>query len=259
MPFTTVQSLKYREFQSFQHEDLCHGVFTRHGGASRAPWKSLNVGASLGDDPAHVRENKQRIFSAMGLAVEQAYEVWQVHSDRVVNTSTPRDDQKLLKADAIITAAPGVVLFMRFADCVPVLFYDPQKRVIALAHAGWKGTAAKIAANVVSEMTSCFGCKPGNILAALGPSICVDHYQVGEEVVQAMQESFGPVADGFLTIKKDQTHLDLWQANIDILTCAGIQSVELAQICTACDNKDWYSHRHEHGHTGRFGVLISMV
>ena len=258
MPFRTVQSLKYYEFQSFQRDELRHGIFSRHGGVSGVPWDSLNVGASVGDNIALVGENKQRIFESLGLTTQQSFEVWQVHSDQVIHSSAPLNGRKLQKADAIITAVANVALFMRFADCVPILFYDPEMRVIAIAHAGWKGTVAKIAAKVVAEMINGFDCKPENILTAIGPSICVDHYEVGEDVSLAVRKSFGSSADEVL-LWQDKAHLDLWLANANTLKSVGIQQVELARKCTVCNNEDWFSHRYEQGLTGRFGALICMV
>ena len=249
---------------NYQFDDLfpkgvVHGVFSRKGGVSPKPWDSLNLGGTVGDLRENVIENRKRIFSSVRLAVETIFDVWQVHSADVIRTDSPRPlDQPHQKADAIITNRPGVTLFMRFADCVPVLFYDPEKHVIGIAHAGWKGTVNKIAVETVTAMKSTYGCQSKNIRVGIGPSIGVDHYEIGPDVIAAVRASFGNASKLVLTEKNGSVYFDLWEANRISLEQAGVESIHIAGICTACDPDNWFSHRVENGKTGRFGALIAL-
>jgi len=162
------------------------------------------------------------------------------------------------KADAILTNHPQVTLFMRFADCVPILLYDPIHRVVGLAHAGWQGTLLKIAQITVERMSSEYGADPGEILAAIGPSIGPDHYEIGMDVAEKVNSVFSNDSPKLLLNREGKVYFDLWQANHFILEMAGIKRIQVAGLCTACHTSDWYSHRAEHGKTGRFGALIAL-
>src|SRR5512143_2813375 len=153
MPFSQPDRIRYFTFESLNEVNITHAVLTRRGGTSPSPWASLNVGGLVGDDPERVMENKQRSLRSLGRPVESIYDVWQVHSRDVVCTDAPRPTNvPHLKADAILTDRPGVTLFMRFADCVPVLLSDPKRRVVGLAHAGWLGTVRRTTAAAVEAM-----------------------------------------------------------------------------------------------------------
>lgn len=240
--------------------DLKHGIFTRHGGVSVAPWASLNLGGNVGDDPAAVRQNHDRMYAALRLDSSRACTVWQVHSaDTVLANGPVRGRRWLALADGMITDQLDTPLAMRFADCTPLLFYDPAQGVIGIAHAGWRGTAQGIGANTVRAMVQAYGCKPSNIQAGIGPSIGPRRYQVGEEVVAAVQAHFG-TTDGL--IRRDPAdgtaYLDLWEANRRDLQCAGVEQIEVAGICTAERTNEFFSHRAEQGRTGRFGAVLSL-
>jgi YfiH family protein len=149
---------------------------------------------------------------------------------------------------------------MRFADCVPLLFYDPARRVLGMAHAGWRGTAAGVGPATVAAMGEAFGCRPADIVAGIGPSIGPAHYEVGPEVAAAIQNAFGEV-EGLLSHPNGngaRPHLNLWEANRRALQMAGVGQIEVAEICTASNVQDFYSHRAEDGRTGRFGALAVL-
>jgi YfiH family protein len=259
MPFHQPDSIRYFTFDSLDQAGVIHAVFTRRGGVSPEPWDSLNVGGLRGDDPARVLENRVLSFRALGCIPESVYDVWQVHSAEVICSDVPRANQPHRKADAILTDRSTVTLFMRFGDCVPVLLYDPIRKVVGIAHAGWQGTVKKTVSATVSTMTTTYGSQPGDILAAIGPSIAAHHYQVGPEVVNQVELAFKADATRLLMKETDgQTTLDLWAANRLVLEQAGVTQIEIAGICTACHTQDWYSHRAEAGLTGRFGVLIAL-
>jgi hypothetical protein len=262
MPFHTPDDLRYFTFDSLDHEDILHAVFTRNGGVSPQPWMSLNVGGLVGDDPARVVENRKRCFNEVGRLPETMFDVWQVHGSDVVCTDAPRPlDIPHQKADIILTDRPDVTLFMRFADCVPVLLYDPRRRVVGLAHAGWLGTVKRAVSSAVQAMHSRYGSNPADIIAAIGPSIAAHHYEVGPEVIDQVRAAFGADSTGLLLSSNgdgQRIYFDLWAANYLILEQCGLRQIEMTGECTACRTEDWFSHRGEHGKTGRFGVLIGL-
>lgn len=259
MPFYQPDSIRYYRFASLEISGLEHAVFTRRGGVSPEPWASLNVGGLRGDDPARVLHNRVLSFQELGRDPDSVYDVWQVHGTEVICTRAPRPAGVMhRKADAILTDRPEVTLFMRFADCVPVLFYDPHRRVVGLAHAGWVGTVEGMVTKMVAAMQAEYGCAPADILAGIGPAIGAHHYPVGEEVAARAEDAFGEEAGTVLERANGVIYFDLWEANRLLLERAGVRQVEVAGICTACQLEDWYSHRGEQGRTGRFGVLIAL-
>lgn len=259
MTFCEHSGLRYFQFDLFPSDEIVHGIFTRHGGVSSQPWQTLNLGGTVGDSRDNVIENRRRIFEAVERPVESIFDVWQVHSSDVVVTERPRPlDEPHTKADAIITNRTDITLFMRFADCVPILLYDPRQRAVGIVHAGWQGTIKKIAAKTVAAMQKAFGSRPEDILAGIGPSIGPDHYEVQDDVVQPALAAFNGLAAEVLVNRRKRTFLDLWTANRLTLEACGVKSIQVAEICTACNTHDWYSHRGEAGKTGRFGTLIGL-
>ncbi len=258
MPFSEQNDIRYYTFDIFP-DSVIHGVVSRRGGVSPAPWDSLNVGGTVGDEIPRIHENRARTFRALRRDIDSLHDVWQVHSADVVYADAPRDpSRELTQADILFTDRPEVTLYMRFADCVPILLYDPRKKVVGIAHAGWLGTVRATARLAVEAMMSRYGSKPKNILAAIGPSIGPDHYQIGPDVALQIQQAFGSQAENLLKTRKRQTYLDLWKANEIQLRNAGVEKIEGAEICTACHLEDWFSHRGEKGNTGRFGALIGL-
>ena len=258
MSFHELDGLRYYSFEIFPNS-VRQAVFTRRGGVSPAPWHSLNLGGSVGDDPGRVAENRIRLFNAMQCDPASIHDVWLIHSTEIVYADSPRPlDAPPLRADIIFTDNPDVSLFMRFGDCVPILFHDPQKKVIGIAHAGWMGTLRGVVGVAVQGMQSHYGCKPENIIAGIGPSIGIDHYEVGAEVVSQFREKYNHDADRVLQARNGSTYLDLWEANAVQLKNAGVEQVQVSGVCTACHLDDWFSHRAEKGRTGRFGALMSL-
>ena len=261
MPFHQFGALRYYTLDSFDQHGLIHGFFTRHGGISPAPWASLNQGGTNGDARPNVVENRRRMFEVFDLPVESIFDSWQVHGREVLAADQPRKlDAPHQKADAILTDRKEITLVMRFADCVPILLFDPVKRATGIVHAGWQGTVQRAAAAAVEAMHSRYGSRPADILAGIGPSICVQHYEIsrGPEVIDAVHQTFGGNADTVLSRLNGSVHLDLWKANRIVLEDCGVRQIETTGLCTACHNEDWFSHRAEKGKTGRYGVLLSM-
>ncbi len=261
------------QFENPAFEGIEHAIFTRLGGVSRGPLASLNVGRSVGDDPAAVVENLRRVYAHMGLAAGQVVTPWQVHSNRVAVVSGHDAGQILPNTDGLVTATPGLALLLRFADCQSILLYDPEHHALGLVHAGWRGVAQGIAIRAVEGMRAAFGTRPRALVAGLGPAIGPCCYVVGDEVAAAMgyalpdwrrvmhplpaaPDGQNPQGDG------DESgtawRFDLPAANAQQLASAGIVNVEQANLCTSCHNDEFYSHRASNGQTGRFAVVAVL-
>ena len=259
MPFNQSGAIKYYTFASLDNQGLYHAVFTRNGGFSPAPWHSLNFGASVGDDINRVVQNRETALGSIHLKPDSVHDVYQVHSTHIVKTDVPLSPGEVhIKADAIITQHPNVTLLMRFADCTPILLFDPVNRAIGIAHAGWIGTVEKIAKKTVLAMVENYGSNPGDILAAIGPSIGPDHYSIGKDVLDRVCSSFSDNISQVTIYNNDNIFFNLWKANQIILSDIGVRNIEISEICTNCNLNDWYSHRGEHGKTGRFGVILGL-
>lgn len=251
-------NLRYYQFEHLS--PVRHGIFTRQGGSSSAPWASLNMGGNVGDDSSAVRRNHDLMYKALKLNGNRACTVWQVHSADTIVVHAPVAGRRWLAlADGMVTDQPDTPLTMRFADCTPLLFHDPVQGVIGIAHAGWRGTVAGMASHLVETMRQAYGCFPANIRVGIGPCIGPEHYQVGEEVVEAVQAYFGR-ADGLIHRSPDDgtAYFDLWAANQLDLERAGIVYIEQSGISTASHTHEFFSHRAEKGRTGRFGAVISL-
>lgn len=164
----------------------------------------------------------------------------------------------MVMTDALVTNTPGVALMLRFADCVPIALYDPYRHVVALAHAGWKGTIGRIAQKTVRAMGEVCGSRPADIMAGIGPAIGPCCYQIGEDVVQKVRETFALGSLPFQQRVDGSLFFDLWEANRRQLAALGIKRIESATLCTACHNDEFFSHRADGGRTGRFGVVIGI-
>jgi len=256
MPFQHQDNLRFFQFNTLQAK---HAIFTRHGGLSPEPWHSLNVGGTVGDDITRVRANRNMSLKVMRCMPDSVFDVWQVHSADVVCATAPRPDtESVRQADIILTDKPELTLYMRFADCVPILFHDPRKGVIGVAHAGWVGTLRDVATATINAMTKQYGSNPADVIAGIGPSIGPDHYEVGSDVILQVMQKFGDDSEQLLKSHNGKIHFDLWKTNRILLEKAGVEKIEVAEICTACNTNDWFSHRAEKGRTGRFGALITL-
>jgi YfiH family protein len=260
MPFNQKNGIRYFTFNSLAREDLVHAIFTRRGGVSPKPWEGLNVGLTVGDSQENVEENKIRSFQIMGRNYNSVFDSWLEHGTRVLYATEPRSPEWMSppKGDVILTNNPHVTLFMRFADCVPILLYDPKQAVVGIVHSGWQGTVQRVAAIAVQAMQERFSSFSNDIVACIGPSIGPNKYEVGVEVTQQIRKTFGHQAANILPHYGDAVHLDLWAANRLVLEQAGVNQIEVAEICTATHLEDWFSHRAERGRTGRFGALIAL-
>lgn len=255
--------LRFLQFAALAGDGrLQHAIFTRHGGVSPAPFDSLNLSVSVKDDPDCVFENRARAYGLFGRRSETVVHAHLVHGDRVARVTRANDGDYTPQVDGLITNEPGCALTMNFADCAPILVYDPVRRAIGLGHAGWKGAVCDLPGSLVRAMQQAFGSDPAQLLAAVGPCIGVARYEVGEPVITAVHHAFPDDADALLAPPPNgdgpRPHFNLSAANVLNLRRAGVRTVLTANLCTAARTDLFYSHRAEQGQTGRFGVLMML-
>lgn len=245
-------------FASFSDPALAHGVSTRAGGVSTGPYGTLNLGASVGDRPEAVAENRARLAESLGFRPERLVTTPQVHGTDVLVVDRDTDPAAALsiRADILVTREPGSLLMQRFADCVPILLWHPVGRVVSVAHAGWRGTALGVAGRAVAAVAD-LGGEPAGLRAGIGPSIGPCCFEVGEDVVDAFPDADGAHAPG----PRGRPHLDLWELNRRQLVAAGVpaENIEVAGLCTRCHPDVYFSHRALGYPAGRFGAAIGLL
>lgn len=256
-----------------RNENVIHAFTTRWGGVSKGCYSSLNMAFHVGDNPRNVLANRKRVCHFLGIDPDTLVAAQQVHGDKIrVVTSADKgcgaasDKDAVCGTDALVTGEPGVPLSAYFADCAAVFFFDPVKQVIALAHAGWRGTVLRVGEKTVQYMCKEFGSKPYNILAWVSPAIGPCCYEVGEQVVGALRESFTCWED-FIHKKEfaqgrfaERWYFNLWEANKRALLEAGMapEHIAVAGLCTACRSDMFFSYRRDGGRTGRMAAVLML-
>lgn len=259
----------YLEYPMFRETGIVkHGFSTRIGGVSKGCFSSLNLSFTRGDEEEAVRENFRRIGSAMGIRCEDMVFTHQTHTTNVRVVTEADKGCGIVKprtysdVDGLVTDIPGICLVAFYADCVPLYFVDPVKKVIGLSHSGWRGTVGKIGKVTVETMCREFKSRPEDILAAVGPSICQDCYEVSEDVILEFQKTFSRELwkDIFYRKENGKYQLNLWEANRQILLGAGIlpEHISMPNLCTCCNPEFLYSHRASQGKRGNLGAFLGI-
>ena len=238
-----------------------HAFTTRLGGVSAGSYSSLNLGQNLGDLPKFVEENYRRLHKALGVPLESLVCSRQVHGSeiRIVTTEdcgrvfTP----SICEADGMITCHQGVSLMIYVADCVPVLLHDPMRGVIGAVHAGWRGTVADAVGAAIRAMHEAFGCQPGEIKAAIGPSIGACCYEVGQEVADMLETTLPGASETCMSPRDNKFMLDLKEANRILLKKAGVLDISVSDECTYCSDSKYWSHRLSGTNRGSQSAIIS--
>jgi YfiH family protein len=229
------------------------GISLRNGGVSRTPYTSLNLAEHVGDDANAVATNRKTLFQQAGL--KDLRYCRQVHGNYVIDVDDTAGTslENPPEADALISARRGVALGIFTADCVPIFILDIETPAIGMAHAGWRGTFARIAVNTLAEMKASFGTVATNCRIHLGPSIQRCCYTVSTELLTQFTERFGSTVH-------DGANLSLQAANVNQLVEAGLPaaSISISPLCTACRTDLFYSHRAENGQTGRMLSFIRL-
>ena len=254
--------------QSQRGNGLIHGFSSRMGGYSTGVYQSLNLGWNSGDQPMDVRQNRILFATTLGIGPERVVCGQQVHSTRIARVGKQEAGRGFLdpmtalpETDGLVTGEAGVALMTLYADCVPVLFYEPEQKTIAVCHCGWRGTVGKLAAQMVDVMEKEYHCDPEKLLIAIGPSISRTAYEVDQPVLEKVCEAFS-FAEQCIT-HTDKTHgkLDLWELNRIQLMEKGVPrgQIELSECCTYQRKDVFFSHRASNGKTGRNGAMLMLL
>ncbi len=234
-----------------------HGFFGRSGGASSGVFQGLNCGHGSSDQTEAVTINRARVAEAMGVAPEALVGVHQVHSADVVRVDANFPNG--IKADALVTAVPGVALSVLTADCQPVLMADPVAGVIGAAHAGWKGAIAGVLDATVEAMVA-LGARPERIAAVIGPTISQRAYEVGPEFFDTVMSEDDSAGRYFVAGQGDRLHFDLPGYGLHRLRAAGVGHAEWTRHCTYSDPERFFSYRRSvHQKEADYGRLIATI
>ncbi len=260
----------FLQFDKLSNTGLVKHMFsTRIGGVSEGFLGTMNLSYTRGDKKQNVDENFKRISKIMNCKLDDFVLSDQTHTDhvRIVTESDKGKGITRVKdytdVDGLITNQRGIVLSTFFADCVPLYFLDPVNKVIGLTHSGWKGTVKQIGKKTVDMMTERFSCRKTNIIAAIGPSICKDCYEVSEDVVNEFKAVFSDkqIRGMIFPKENDKYLLDLWKANKEVLLNAGLSedNICITDICTSCNKELLYSHRASNGNRGNLGAFMMLI
>jgi YfiH family protein len=256
MSFAVASAIKLHTSHVIPREGFLHGFPERGGGVSTGLRASLNLGKRWGDDEANVHANRRRLAEHAGYDPEQLQATRHVHGTAVWRVGEPAPEPA--EFDGLVTDRAGPVLGAFAADCIPILFADPEARVIGAAHAGWRGTVNGVAAAVLARMAE-LGATPGNIRVALGPSIGPECFEVGPEVVEQFRAAFGDVP-GLVVQGPKKEHIDLRVATRTVLERAGVQPAHIDDKppCTKCNADRFFSYRRDGMEGGVHMAFIAM-
>lgn len=245
-----------------------HGFSTRVGGVSTGVWESMNLSFSRGDEKGAVRENFRRMMSVLDVKEEDLVFSAQTHTSNIRKVSREDRGKGLLRpvdyqdVDGLVTDEKGVCLATFYADCVPLFFVDPVRGAIGLCHSGWRGTVEKIGKKTVERMTKEYGCRPEDIRAAVGPSICQDCYEVSQDVIEKFKENYDIRywKELFYEKQNGKYQLNLWKAQEIVFYEAGIKKENSAvtNLCTCCNPQMLFSHRASYGRRGNLGAFLAL-
>ena len=244
-----------------------HGFSTRLGGVSKGHCSSMNFGHSVGDDISSVEENFRIFSSALGLDAKNIVLSQQTHTNNI-RIVTSEDKGKGLwrerdysDIDGLVTNEKGLVLVTQYADCTPLAFFDPVKRVVATSHAGWRGTVAEIAKETVKVMVETFGSNPKDILVGIGPNIASCCYEVDDPVIDEINKlSYLDFSTCYTKKENGKYMLNLREVNRQIMVHSGIdpKNIDIADLCTCCNSETFHSHRATKGKRGTLALMISL-
>lgn len=263
-------TLEYLTFPALEETGMVKHLFsTRLGGVSEGIFAEMNLSFTRGDKEEAVQENFRRIAKVMGYEAKDIVCSDQTHTvhvrkvtatDKGKGVTCPRD---YTDVDGLITDEPGIVLATFYADCVPLFLVDTVHRAIGLSHSGWRGTVARMGSCTLAAMKEAYGTKPEDVVAAIGPSICQNCYEVDEDVAETFGKEFSEEASSDILVSKGNGKylLDLWKANYYVFTEAGVlpERISVTDICTCCNPEYLFSHRASHGKRGNLGAFMSIL
>jgi YfiH family protein len=235
---------------------LIAGVTTRNGGVSRPPYNSLNLGFNTEDAPYNIEGNRSTLLNAFDLPLHHLLQVKQVHGNDVVVIDKQNYDVshfQHVEADAIITNQPGLMLAVTVADCYPLMVFEPEQRVAAVIHAGWRGAANGLIGKTIDAMVNEFDCRTEAMLVAVGPGISAEHYEVGKDVREGFRNGTGHWDEIASEVEFGKWRVDLQKSCLLQLEQAGVKkkNIDCADACTWNQRELFFSYRRDAGTTGR--------
>ncbi len=262
--------VEYLTFPLLEETGIVRHLFsTRIGGVSEGMFSTMNLSYTRGDRKEAVDENFRRIAEIMDANVSDFVLPDQTHTVNVRKVTAKDKGKGITKSkdytdvDGLITDERGIILAAFYADCVPLFLVDKRRRAIGLAHSGWKGTAGRIGEHMLFAMKDAFGTKPEDVFVGIGPSICKDCYEVGEDVAEAFSARFPEEMLSKILFSKGggKYLLDLWKANYFIFLTAGVlkEQISITDICTCCNPDYLFSHRASGGKRGNLGAFLCLV
>lgn len=259
----TVNNVPFLSYPMLENTGVVnHGFSTRLGGVSKGHCATMNISTTRGDDPMAVEENKRRIAAAIGVEADAMTFTHQTHTTNVAVVKAEDRGRRFQETDGMITNVPGICLVTFYADCVPLYFVDPVKKVIGMSHSGWRGTVGKIGKVTVEKMMETYGCDSKDIVAAIGPSICQDCYEVSEDVIDEFKKNFDTTIWNDLFYKKEngKYQLNLWKANEYVFLEAGIrkENIAVTNVCTHCNPEILFSHRITGFDRGNLSAFLAL-
>lgn len=261
-----VPVIRYKALSSYK--DIIHGFSTRLGGVSRDHLASMNLSFSRGDVEENVLENHRRFAKAVGYNSERLVFSDQVHDVKIHMVKEEDAGKGIIKEsdiiniDGLVTNVKNIPLITFYADCVPLFFYDNINKVVGLAHSGWKGTVGNIANEMIKTMKNEYACMPENIVVAIGPSICMDCYEISEDVAVQFMDKYSDSELKYMLLNKGngKYQLDLHQACKYNFLRAGIleDNISMPDFCTCCNPNELFSHRASNGLRGNLAAVIML-
>lgn len=261
-PRSADHGLRYYVSPLLDERRVPHAFSTRAGGVSAAPFDSLNLGiagdAAVRDSADNLEENYRRLRAAVGLADRRRLWVTQVHGAGVCDVRCGGTFENGVRADALVTDDPSRVLSVKYADCVPILLASADGRAVAAVHAGWRGLVAGVIAAAVKRLEKVAARPAVTFIAAIGPCIGFEAFEVGSEVIEAFEKLMGsdaPLRAG----RPGKGHVDLRQAAFLQLRATGLShdAIDTTDLCTYTEAGQFYSHRRDGSATGRMAAIIS--
>lgn len=258
-----VNGVPYLSFPMLEQTGIVrHGFSTRLGGVSKGHCGTMNISTTRGDEPEAIEENRRRIAAAIGVDPSDFTYTHQTHTTNVAVVEEKDRGGKFLDTDGMVTNVPGICLVTFYADCVPLFFVDPEHRAIGLSHSGWRGTVGRMGKVTLELMKERYGTDPAQVYAAVGPSICQDCYEVSEDVIGRIKETFDEALWQELFYEKEngKYQLDLWKANKTVMTEAGVREERIAvtNVCTHCNPEILFSHRSAGTARGNLSAFLAL-
>jgi polyphenol oxidase len=257
-----MKKVQVKDLQLWQFDSLINDPSVKHFVTDRNSHqlgKEFTLSYSSLPDRNEILRNRILLAEAMEISESNLYFPSQIHKTKIVNVNHQTSKDEVLETDALISNVKGICIAVMSADCVPILLYDAKNKAVGAVHSGWRGTVAKILEKTLHQMNLKFGTKGQDLIACIGPSVCQESYEVGEEVVNEIRNAFGDNSNLMIPEANNKAKLDLWSANKLQLLAFGVASsrIEVSDLCSVKNNHHFFSARK--GDTGRYAAGIMLT